>query len=156
MVDFMAALDQKEEENEKPVDPPQGTYVWNVNKAPTVSRTKSGEWDIIEFPMAAVSAEDDVDADDLDGYGAVSSIFSRISFLSPTAEDKDNDRKKTLDRIWKFLERTLRVDGLDDMSLKQALDASVAHRCLGQLVWEPRKDSPDEINVNLKNYAPLD
>lgn len=156
MVDFLAALDTKSEDQEKPKDPPQGTYIWAVNKVPTISRTNTGDWDIVEFPMRAVAAEADVDEDALAEYGPVDSIYNRISFLSPTAEDADNDRKKALDRINKFMERVLVVDGFEDMTTREAMDASVNHQCMAQLVWEPRKDDLESINVNLKNYAPLD
>ena len=155
-VDFSAALDANVEDLPEPKDPPQGTYIWSVNKVPAVSTTNSGEWTIVEFPLQAVSAEADVDEDDLADFGDVGSIFNRISFMAPTAEDKDNDRKKTLKAIRNFLTRTLRIEVEDGMTLRQMLDASVNHQFLGQVVWEPKKDDPEVIYVNVKNYAPLD
>lgn len=156
MTDFMEALNLKEEETEKPVDPPQGTYTWAINKVPTVETSKSGEWTIVEFPLIGVSAEEDVDEEALELVGGADKVYARISFMAPTDEDKDNDRKKTLDRIWKFIERVLRVDDHDEMNLREALDASKGYQFLGQLVWEPRKDDPDQINIEIKNVAPLD
>lgn len=155
-MDFLEALNVNVTDIEKPLDPPQGTYVWMVSKVPSTSRTQSGEWDIIEFPIKAVSAEADVDEDQLAAYGEVSNIFNRVSFMAPTDPDKDNDRKKTLHNIRRFLERTLRVDLEEGMTLRQMLDNSVNHQFLGQLVWEPKKDNPEENFVNVKNWAPLD
>jgi hypothetical protein len=156
MVDFLEALDQKADDQEKPKDPPQGTYIWVVSKEPSITRTGNGEWDVVEFPIKAVAAEEDVDADSLEEYGPVDGIRSRISFLSPTAEDQDNDRKRTLDQINKFMERTLLLDDFDTMTTREAMSASVNHQFMGQLVWEPRKDDPEIIQVRVKNWAPMD
>lgn len=155
-IDFDAALDMKLDDVPAPKDPPMGTYVWTVAKPPVVSKSKNGEWSIVEFPIQAVSAESGVDEDALEAYGPADTIFNRISFMAPTAEDKDNDRKKTLAQIRRFIERTLQIDTSDMSNMREMLDGSVNHQFMAQIVWAPNPEDPESNFVNVKNYAPLD
>ena len=60
-MDFTSALETTANDVEKPLDLPQGTYIWTVTKVPSQNTSQSGEWNIVEFPVKPVSAEDDVD-----------------------------------------------------------------------------------------------
>lgn len=153
MVNFADALDTRVEDVKKPPVLPQGTYIWSVSKVPSISQTNSGEWDIVEFQIRAVSAEGDVDPDELEAFGSLNSALNRVSFMSPTAADKKADRERTLYRLKKFLTETLRVDTSDNPSLKEMLAASVNHQFLGQAVW---RQVEDDTYVDVKNFAPLD
>jgi hypothetical protein len=155
-MDFSAALDQKVEEVEKPLDPPQGTYCFAVSKVPVISRTKKGDWDIVEFPVTGVHAEADVDEDQLEAFGGATKVKSRVSFMFPTDEDADNDRAKSMANMRKFMERTLRVELEEDMTIRQMLDASANHQFLAQVEWTPKENDPEENFINLRNWAPLD
>lgn len=156
-MDFNSALDKKASDIEKPPVQPQGTYVWAVTKVPAISTSKSGEWSIIEFPVKAISAEDDVDPEDLEQFGAVTSAMNRVSFMAPTAEGPEGDaaRDKTLYQVKKFCQNTLRVDAEEDATLRELLDASVNCQFLGQAVWRQSDDGEDTY-VDLKNRAPMD
>lgn len=151
-MDFLSALDTKVDDIEKPLDPPQGTYLWKVDKAPIQSRTKSDEWDIVEFPLRALSADEDVDPDDLEAFGDVTGIMGRNSFMFPTDPAKDNDRKKTLHQMKKFLTETLRIDG-EGMTMKELLAASVGAQCYGILSW---RQVDEEVYVDVKRFTPAD
>lgn len=157
MVDFNDALDTKASDVEKPPVLPAGTYIWTVVKVPTISTSKSGEWSIIEFPIKAVSAEDDVDPEELSEYGSLNSALNRVSFMAPTADTEEaaSDRKKTLYRVKKFCQNTLRVDADEDASIRQLLDASVNCQFLAQATWRSSDDG-EETYVDVKGYAPLD
>lgn len=152
-MDFTSALETKASEVEKPVTLPQGTYTWVVTKVPTQETNKSGEWNIVEFPIKAVAAEEDVDADDLNEFGSLDSAFSRVSFMFPTDPDKENDVKKTLYRMKNFMQNTLAVDCDEDSSLKEMMAASVNCQFLGSCVW---REYEGETYFDVKNYAPLD
>ena len=65
MVNFNDALDTNVDDIEKPPVQPQGTYGWRVSKIPTLTESNSGEWNIIEFPITAIHAEEDVDEDEV-------------------------------------------------------------------------------------------
>ena len=155
MVDFAAALDTKASDVEKPPVQPQGTYI--LTKIPTMSTTKSGEWTIVEFPLKAVAAEDDVDPEELEAFGALSGALGRISFMATTADTPEGeaDRKKVLYRIKKFCQNTLRVDAEEDASIRELLDASVNCQFLAQATWR-QSDDGEETFIDVKGYAPLD
>lgn len=152
-MDFASALNTKVSDVEKPPVLPQGTYIWSVNKIPTLSRTNSGEWDIVEFQIVPVSAESDVDEDDLASFGNLKSGMNRLSFMFPTDPTKESDAKRSLYRLRTFLLKTLRVEADDDATIKEMLDASVNHQFLASATW--RIDGEDTY-VDVKNPAPID
>jgi hypothetical protein len=155
-MDFNSALDTRAGDIEKPPVLPQGNYIWTVSKLPTISESNSGEWSIIEFPLKPVSAEDDVDPDDLAEFGDLSGAFGRISFMAPTDPDKEADVKKALYRVKQFCLNVLRVD-VDDpeaATLKELLDA--AHNCQFYAVNSWRTAESGDIFTDQKSPAPLD
>ena len=153
MVNFTDALDTRVDDIEAPANLPQGTYIWNVSKVPSITDTKNGEWTVVEFQIKAVSAESDVDPDELEAYGPLTSTTNRLAFMAPTAPDKGRDRDIAVNRIKKFLINTLRISADDNPSLKQLMAQAVNSQFLGQAVW--RQDGEDTY-VDVKNYAPLD
>ncbi|MBM61942.1 MAG: hypothetical protein CL484_03200 [Acidobacteria bacterium] len=157
MVDFASALDTKANDVEKPPVQPQGTYIWTVTKVPSISTSKSGEWSIVEFPIKAVSAEDDVDPEELEEFGSLNGAMNRISFMAPTADtpEAEADRTKALYRIKKFCQNTLRVDAEEDASIRELLDAAVNCQFMAQATWRPSDDG-EETYIDVKGYAPVD
>jgi hypothetical protein len=157
MMDFNSALDTQASAVEKPPVMPQGTYVWGVSKIPALSVSKSGEWNIVEFPIRGVSAEDDVDPEELQAFGAATSAMNRISFMSPTEEGPEGDasRAKMMYQLKRFMEETLRVDVEDGATLREMMNASINCQFMAQAVWNPSDDG-QETYINVKNYAPLD
>jgi len=154
-MDFATALNVPQNEVEAPVNLPQGTYVWTVFKTPKIAEIKSakGEWDIIEFPVRAVSAEDDVDPDDLAEFGKLTSAINRVSFMFTKEEDGDNDRKKTLDRLRNFMRDVLQVEADDSTTINEMIALSVNHQFMAQVEWTP---NGDDVYVNIKNYSSLE
>jgi len=153
MMDFASALETRANDVEKPPALPQGTYIWSVRKIPTFTKSNSGDWNIVEFQVIPVSAESDVDPDELEAFGSLGGGVNRVSFMFPTDPDKEADVKKTLYRLRQFLTNTLRVEAEDDSTMRQLLDASVNHQFLASATW--RQDG-DDTYVDVKNYAPLD
>ena len=98
-MDFLSSLDTKVSDIEKPKAPPVGTYIWKVSKVPVPATSASGEYAIVEFLVQAVSAEEDVDPDDLEEFGAVAGIRSKVTFMAPTDADKKNEQEKALFNI---------------------------------------------------------
>ena len=155
-MDFSSALDTRVSDVQKPKVQPQGTYIWTVTKF-TISTVKSanGEWDVIEFKVRAISAEEDVDADELAEYGDLKNALNRISFMFTKAADGDNERVQTQNRLKKFLVETLRVDGNDnpDATLKELLAASPNCQFMGRAVW---RQVGEDTYTDLKDPMPLD
>ena len=151
-MNFSDMLDKRAADVEVPLDLPRGTYIWAVSKIPTASQTASGEWNIVEFPIKSVSAEDDVDPDEIEEFGNVSGQPSRISFMFPTDPDKENDFRKTENRMKAFMIDTLRA-GDDEMTLKELMAASVNCQFMGIASY---KVQGENSYLEVKNYSALD
>jgi hypothetical protein len=152
-MDFLASLDTKIDEIEKPLDPPVGTYQWQITKVPTRSNSKSGEWAIVEFLIRAIAAEEDVDPDELEEFGSVTGIQSRISFMAPTDPEQANEQAKTRDQIKNFCVNVLQLDDEDNPPLSELMDNSVGAQFLGTLSL---RRTDDNVFIDVKRPAPLD
>lgn len=155
-MDFNAALDVNTDEIPSPKLAPQGTYTFFVSKAPSVSTSKNGEWTIVEFPIRGLAALDDVDEDALAEYGEPGNIVNRLSFMAPTDPEKENDQLKALDRIRKFLHRTLRIEEVPGKTLRQYFDEAANCQFIAQLIHDPSKDNPEEIYERVQNPVAVD
>lgn len=154
-IDFASALDTRVGDVKKPPTLPQGTYIWSVTKVPSMERNKSGEWDIVEFAVKPTSAEGDVDPDELEAFGNLAMGTNRVSFMFPTALDKDTERLRSQNQLKNFLVKTLRVDGSDneDSTVRELLAAAVNCQFMAQAVW---RQVDDNTYVDVKNWAALD
>lgn len=153
MVNFADVLDTRVGDIPEPKNLPQGTYIWNVYKAPRISQAKSGDWDIVEFPLKVVAAEGDVDPDELEEFGDVAGTMNRISFMFPTDPEKKNDHARSMDQLKRFLTTTLRVEGDEDSTMKELLAGSANCQFLAIASW---RQVGENTYVDVKNYAPLD
>jgi len=153
MVDFKSIASKKITDIEKPPLPPVGTYRWTITKIPEVREVSSdkGSWDAVEYQLKALEAMDNVD---MDGYkGGIASITSRISFMF----DKNDPANfaKTEYRHKVFLEKHVGC-ATADMSLSEAMNASVGGQFLADLRWDPDKSNPGEYNANIAKTAPVE
>jgi len=157
-MNFLDALNTKASEVEKPEVLPEGTYIWKVSKLFKNSQTSSGEWDIINIPVTPVMAyadADDVDADALEKFGDVKAGVNSIRFMFPTEADKENDRKRALFNLKRFLLDTLRVAGDEDSTLKELLTMAVGCEFIAQA--KHRHDAErDATFVDVVSWMPTD
>lgn len=149
-MDFSAALDTNANDVQKPKVLPQGTYTWTITKQAmnSISSAK-GDWDVVDFTVRAVSAEDDVDPDELEEFGALSSALNRVSFMFNKAADGQNDRDKALYNLTKFLRETLSVE---PGTVREMIAMAPNNQFLARAVWSL---SGDDTYVNLKDMMPL-
>lgn len=156
-MDFSTALDARVDTFEKPPTLPMGTYTWSVAKVPTVIVTAKGDWNVIEFSVRGVSAEDDVDQDDLAAFGGAEAAANKVSFMATTEEGAEGDaaRKKALYQARMFCETTLQVDVEEGATLREVLDAAMHCQFMAQAIHAP-STTGDDVYVNLKGWAPLD
>lgn len=152
MVNFSEALDTNVDDIEKPPTQPQGTYGWRVNKIPQLTESKSGEWNFIRFPIVATHAEDDVDTDELEEFGALGQALNDITFMAPTEEGPEGDaaRKKAVYQAKQFMVNVLRVEG---GTFKELLDNALGGEFLASATWDVQGD---DTFIRVKNYAPMD
>lgn len=153
MVNFASVLDNKVEDIQRPPNMPIGTYTWTVSKVPEQNTFADGKWEAVDFAMKCVGPTDDVDADDLAEYGDCTrrQLRKRIMF---NTED-EGAFKQSLYQLRTFCEKHLQVEGASKMSIKEMLNESVHHQCLGTVRWNPDKNNPDIIYDELGRTAPL-
>lgn len=154
MVDFKSIANKKPAEIEKPPLPPVGTYRWQITKIPDVGEVSSpkGNWDTVNYQIRAVEAMDNVD---LDGFkGKVENINQRLSFMF----DKDDEINfgKTEYRHKVFLQDHVKCWDDDNMSMNEAMNASVGGQFLADIRWDPDKNNPGEYNANIAKTAPVE
>jgi hypothetical protein len=78
--DFSTILDQQATDIEPPKPLPAGSYVCIVQGLPRFDKSSRKQTDFVEFTLQPVSAEDDVDADDLEDFGPLGEKTIRATF----------------------------------------------------------------------------
>lgn len=156
-IDFNKALDVKAADVKAVPVPPVGHYVFQVTAIP--SQNTEGRWHSINFPVRAVSVfEDanDVDPDALKDFGKVTSIVNRKSFMLDSEEGTETDLINLQNQIKRFCVDHLKIEGAEDMTLKQMLNASVNKRFVGQITHKPNKNDAEQMMANLGRTAPVE
>ncbi len=157
-MNFMDALNTRVGDVEKPEVLPIGTYVWKVSKAHKESTTNNGEWNIVEIPVVPTEPyadADDVEADALAAFGDLRAAGNSIRFMFPTEADKENDRKRALFNLKRFLLDTLRVEGDDDSTIKELLGKMIGADFIAQAAHRVDAER-DATFVDVKNWLPRD
>lgn len=147
---FNDILSKTVESVERPALPPTGHYVMNINRVPTmVEREK---FDVIDVPFVGVSAGDDVDPDLLAGYGSVSSVSARRSFMFDKEDKARFDR--TLFSLKTFLEKHLGID--PSLSIKEALNECVNKKCMVEIGYRPDGNDPSIMYTDVKSTSAIE
>ncbi len=156
-MNFLEALNTKATEVEAPLNLPVGTYVWKVAKVHKEGTTNNGEWVFVEIPVVPVSPfedADDVDASELADFGDLRQGTNRISFMAPTDKDKENEQKRTLNNLKRFLLDVLKVEGDEDSTLKELLGRAPGAEFIAQATHRPDAER-GTVFVDVKNWMPL-
>lgn len=152
MMNFNDALNVKMDEIERPPLLPLGTYRWMVEKVPSFDTIADGRFDVVDFQLKCMGAEEDVDADDIKAYGDITNARMRHRFMF-NKEDEANF-KRTLFNLKRFIGEHLQVD-VEGVSLKEALSNTLNQSCLGTVGWRPDKNDPEIMYAEIKQTAPL-
>lgn len=150
---FSDVANKKADEIERPPLPPVGTYLWLVTKIPTIQENVKDQWDIVEYQVKAVAAQDDVDAEAIAAYGNVSNITNRIAFLFDTTDPAKFAQTEYNHK--RFLAEHLQC-WEDGAGLKEAMNSSVNHQFLGTVKWTPDKQDPEVYHANISKTAPVE
>lgn len=150
-LDFSSVANKKIDEVERPPLPPQGTYRWKILKLPEQTKSSDEKWDIVSFSVRAVEALDDVDTD---AYaGDINNIIQSVRFMFNREDEAEFD--KSLFRLRTFLEKHVKCADAD-MSIAQALNASVGQEFLGAIAWRQDKNDDELFHANISRTAPLE
>lgn len=150
-INFADVASKKMDEVERPPLPPVGTYRWQISKLPEQTTSGNGEWDIVNVSVRAVEALEDVDLDDY--KGEVANIVQSVRFMFNKQDEVEFE--KSLYRFRTFLEKHVQCAEAD-MSIAQAMNASVGQQFLGTIAWRQDKEDPELFHANIARTAPLD
>jgi len=154
MVNFNDILNKKSSEIERPPIIPVGTYRAVVTKIPSIETTGDNKWDICDFQLRLLAAEEDVDQDDLKAYGGLGpQSVIRHNFMF-NKEDEANFNR-SLYNMKRFLLEHLMIEGNENTSIKELLDASVNHQCLAFIKWRADKNDPEIQFAQVGKTAPV-
>lgn len=152
-MNFMDVLDKKADEIERPPLPPVGTYIMQVSKEPVRDTIANGDYDVVDFIMKIIAPTEDVDADEIQSFpGNLADKTMRHRFMFDTNDQAKFD--SSLFNLKRFCIDHLKIDGGEDMSVKELLAASIGHRCLAQVTWAPDKRDPEVKHANIGRTAP--
>ncbi len=158
-VDFNKALETKASEVKAVPIPPTGHYIFQVTGVPAIVTDQ--RWQRVDINVRAVSVYEDandVDSDELSAYGKVTSITNRVSFMFDSEEGTETDLIRFQNQVKRFCADHLKIEGAEDMSLKQMLNAAVNKRFVGQIVHKAdKRDSTGEtMQANISRTAPVE
>lgn len=148
---FADIANTKVEEVTRPPNPPIGHYIFQITKVPTEEVSKDDKWLTISYPCVAVAGVD-IDADALQEYGELKNIRQSVRFMF-NRED-DTAAQATLFRMRTFLDQHVKCTE-DGMTMKQAMNAAVNNRFIGELAWRPDKNTPEIIYTEIRKTAPV-
>lgn len=148
---FADIASTKFQDLDKPPLAPVGVYRFRVTKAHTLSESKSGQWDILTFPIQAQEAVDVADFEDFKGN--VTSIFNMIRFMFNKEDKVAFDR--TAQDLQRFLVQHLKVAD-EGTPLDKAMENAVGAEFLGTVSWRPDDRNPGEMQVDVRRTAPLE
>jgi hypothetical protein len=154
-MNFNDVLNKKAADIEAPPLLPAGTYTMKVAKVPSMDTktTDKGSWDIIEFTLLPVSAQEDVDQEALAKYGPFGPASAqRLSFMFNKEDQVAFDR--TLFNLKRFLLDHLQIGGDDNSSVKELMDQTVGQQCDAFIRWEPDRNNPETIYARISKTAP--
>lgn len=150
-LNFADVASKKMDEVERPPLPPVGTYRFSITKLPETSKSNDEVWEILTFNVRAVEALDDVDMSDY--KGEVTNILQQVKFMFNTQDEVEFE--KSLFRLRQFLEQHVQCADAD-MTIAQALNASVNQQFLGTIAWRQDKNDPENFFANISRTAPLE
>lgn len=154
MVNFNDIADKKVADVERPPLLPIGTYIVVVEKHPETDNVGNGRFDTVDFVLKVVNATDDVDEESLQEYGDITQARVRNRFMFDTEDE--TKAKRSLYNLRRFMEDHLQIDGVEGMTIKEALSQAVGHQCLAEIKWRMDRDNPEIQYAEIKRTAPVD
>lgn len=140
-------------EIERPPLPPIGMYRWQVTKIPAAEDSGDKLWTSLRFPVKAIEAYDNVDADELRKFGGIKNVVSSVQFLF---DNSDTTKfQQTEFRLKTFLEKHLQVENAANMSLGEALTAALNCQCDGEFAHRPDKNDRELVYGEIRKTSPV-
>ena len=146
-MNFASVLNRKAEDIQRPKNLPVGHYIASVKKLPDQAKISDGRFDILDFTLSIQSACEDVDPDELEGFGAaVAGQLVRKRFLFNTDPAEERGFALSMNQLKTFL-TNLDIGFTDGagMTVGEALNGSVGAFVKVQVTH--RADPKDASNI---------
>lgn len=152
-MNFAEIANRKLSDVERPPIPPQGMYRFQIAKLPSVETIANGAFDKVTVVCKAVEAYENVDEDDLKKFGGTKNVSVTRTFMF----DNNDETKfqQTLFQLRTFLEKHVLIEGAEDMSLTEALNASINGQFDGDLRWRADKNDKEVNYAEIGKTAPV-
>lgn len=152
---FSDALTRRADEIKRPANLPLGHYVFSVKKIDQGS-VADGKWDTIDFTCTVISAQDDVDPDDLESFGKVAGDIQRKKFMFNTDQAEARSFEQTMVNLRTFLENcNIGFEASSEMTLGEGLSNVIGAQFIGELQHRPDKQNAEIVYTEIGRTAPL-
>jgi hypothetical protein len=154
MARFADALDRNMEDIQRPAPLPPGHYVTRVSKAPGMPREIAGKpYEILTINLEVISAQEDVDPEMLEAYGAVAKAPLRLDFIFNTDPEEKQKFESTLNRLKQFIENCgVEVQG---GQLKEALASVVNAQLIAEVRHRMDPNDPEVVYAEVGRTAAI-
>lgn len=133
---FSSILDRQSTEIERPKPFPIGTYLWVVKGQPRFDKSSKKQTPFVEFTLAAVQAQDDVDQEAMEEYlnrkdgskKALNEQSTRATFYL------------TEDAAWRLTEFLDHCGVAEDQTVAQRINDAINCQVYGEIRHEPNED----------------
>lgn len=142
-MNFTEALDRKAEEIQRPPVLPQGHYVCQVtgySQDEIYSEKRAETFDKLTFNFSIISADKDVDPDELSEFGNPAGNPLRKDFIFPRGEENKANFERARWNLKRFLCEHVGVD--DSGSLGEVIARAVGGQVLVQVTHRPDPNDP--------------
>lgn len=152
MAKFSDALDRSMDDIKRPPPLPVGNYTFRITKVPGEAVEIQGKpYERLDFPVAAIAALDDVDADELEAFGKVEGAPSRVSFLFNTDPAEERSFENTLNDVKAFLDKC----GVEGGTLKERIARSANAQFIGEISHRQDPNNAENVFAEIKKTAAL-
>lgn len=149
---FDEYLDRKAEDIKAPPLLPPGTYLAQVKSHP--ERKDTPEWEFLEFSLVVVEP-DEVDEEELAGFGKVAGFPIRHSFGFSKKPDDERSRELSLNGLKTFL-TSLGIEFEGSMSLGEAIAQSPGCQAVVKVSHRPDKADKSKVFLNVDATYAID
>ena len=152
-MDFSSALETRGSEIERPPLLPIADYRCQVMKVPEIGKA-GDDWDKVDIFLRPLEAVGEFDSDAIAAFGPLKNAVLKKTFMFSKTDE--NSFKQTLFQLKQSLANAFKVEGVEDMTLKQSLNAVVNKQCIASVKWRADKTDPSIQYAEPGKLAPVE
>ena len=158
MSNFEDALKQSNEDIERPLPLPLGSYIWVITKPGDIrdQDTRNGPNKVVEFACEVVGPSDNVDEEAIEEFGGIKAITGfpqRVAFWFPESPDEKRKFQASLFRMKTFLTEHCQIECDSPF---EGVDKAKGARFLASVKWDKDPNDPNTRYTNIDKTMPLE